>query len=139
MVESKESREKLSNHQNLAVILVRGFLHMEGSIRSTLQMLNLHHRLCCVVVKDTPAYKGMLRKCKDYITWGEINEATLKELKDKRQETIIVKGEKIVAPFFRLHPPVKGFERGGIKASFKTGGVVGYRSAKVNDLLKRMI
>jgi len=41
--------------------------------------------------------------------------------------------------FFRLKPPVKGFEKGGIKKPFAQGGVLGYRTNKVNDLLKRML
>ena len=41
--------------------------------------------------------------------------------------------------FFRLKPPLHGFERGGIKKPFSLGGVLGYRKDKINDLIKRMI
>ena len=40
---------------------------------------------------------------------------------------------------FRLKPPSKGFERKGIKMSFKEGGALGYRGEKINELLERMI
>ena len=37
--------------------------------------------------------------------------------------------------FFRLKPPVKGFERGGIKKPFILGGALGYRKEKINDFI----
>ena len=40
---------------------------------------------------------------------------------------------------FRLNPPIKGFERKGIKKPFTSGGVLGYRGVKINDLISRMI
>jgi len=42
-------------------------------------------------------------------------------------------------PVFRLKPPSKGYDRGGIKQPYTKGGALGYRSEKINDLLKRMI
>ncbi|GEM_PF-59177 len=42
-------------------------------------------------------------------------------------------------PFFRLHPPRGGYERGGIKKPFTLGGALGYRGKYINDLLMRMI
>jgi large subunit ribosomal protein L30 len=47
-----------------------------------------------------------------------------------------VKGLK---PVFRLNPPRKGFERGGIKKSVKDGGALGYRGAEISRLIKRMM
>ncbi len=44
-----------------------------------------------------------------------------------------------VKPYFRLTPPVKGFERGGIKKPFSMGGVLGYRKEKINALIQRMM
>ena len=41
--------------------------------------------------------------------------------------------------FFRLSPPVKGFDRKGIKVQFSLGGALGYRKEKINDLIKRMV
>jgi len=42
-----------------------------------------------------------------------------------------------IQPFFRLHPPSKGY-KGKIKRNFGSGGELGYRGEKINDLLKRM-
>jgi len=41
--------------------------------------------------------------------------------------------------FFKLCPPVHGFERKGIKKPFSMGGVLGYRKEKINELIKRMV
>lgn len=41
-------------------------------------------------------------------------------------------------PFFRLHPPRKGYERKGIKKPYSTGGALGFRGEKIHDLIARM-
>jgi len=41
--------------------------------------------------------------------------------------------------FFRLKPPIKGFENKGIKQPFSKGGALGYRKDKINDLIMNMI
>ena len=115
----------------LAVIRVRGPVGAIRGVKDTLNMLRLYRTNFCVVVEDTPSMKGMILKIKDYATWGEINDETLKLLIDKRGE----KNKK----FFRLNPPKKGFGRKGIKTSFKMGGALGNRKSKINDLIKRML
>lgn len=40
-------------------------------------------------------------------------------------------------PFFRLHPPVGGWEP--IKRHYTVGGALGYRGGAINDLVKKMI
>ena len=115
----------------LAIIRVRGLIGLEREIKDTLNMLKLFRKNYCIILEDTPITKGMISKAKDYITWGEIDEETLKLLTEKRGK----KGIK----FFRLNPPKKGFGRKGIKVSFKAGGALGYRKEKINDLIKRML
>ncbi|NHJ02226.1 MAG: 50S ribosomal protein L30 [Candidatus Heimdallarchaeota archaeon] len=41
-------------------------------------------------------------------------------------------------PVFRLHPPKKGHERGGVKYAYTTGGALGYRADDINKLLIQM-
>lgn len=114
----------------LAAILVRGMIGSDQDIKDTLRMLNLQKKNSCVVVAATEANKGMLHKCKDYITYGELDEETLKEMESKRQK---------VNNHFTLQPPRGGFERKGIKTPFASKGALGYRGEKINDLLKKMI
>ncbi len=129
----------------LAVVLVRGMVKVVKPVKETLMMLNLHRKNHCVVVDDTPAYKGMLLRVKDYITWGEIDDATFAELvqkrgqlSDGRQKSLEVNGKKYKR-YFALNPPRKGFGRKGIKRAFKIGGALGDRGEKMNDLVKRML
>jgi len=41
-------------------------------------------------------------------------------------------------PVFRLHPPKKGHNRGGIKVSYSIGGALGSRGPEINTLVKKM-
>ncbi|MDI9623918.1 MAG: 50S ribosomal protein L30 [Methanothermobacter sp.] len=149
-----------------AVIRVRGSVGVKKDIKDTLAMLRLHRINHAVIVEETPDYKGMLQKAKDYITWGEINKETLasmiqkrgrlpgnkkitkEHIKDKGYSTFkelaeaILKGKtKLedldIKPVFRLQPPRKGYE--SVKKSFKEGGSLGYRGDKINELIQRMI
>ncbi len=45
---------------------------------------------------------------------------------------------KGVKPFFRLHPPRKGFKK-SIKRHYHDNGELGYRSKDINNLVKRMM
>jgi large subunit ribosomal protein L30 len=110
----------------------------------------------------------MLRKSKDYVTWGEVSKETIalllkkrgrlvgdkkltdeyakelgyKSLDDLAEALFKVEVEctclQNVKPVFRLHPPTKGF-KGKIKRSYAAGGELGYRGEAINDLLKRMM
>jgi large subunit ribosomal protein L30 len=115
----------------IVAVRVRGLMNIRGSISDTMNLLMLFRKNFCVVLDDTPSVKGMLFKVKDYITWGVIDDDTLKLLIEKRGK----KDQK----FFRLNPPRKGFGRKGIKTPFSIGGALGDRRDKINDLVKRMI
>ena len=122
------------------MILIRGVINVDKQVKDTLHNLRLRKKLSCVVVDNTPSNKGMLDKCKDYITWGEIDNETEKELKEKRgKKTKDKEGKEVEKKFYNLHPPRKGFERKGIKVTFKVGGALGYRGDKINALIKRML
>lgn len=113
----------------LAAVKVRGVINAITPIKDTIKMLKLHRTNYCVILENNPSNTGMLKMAKDYITWGEINEETLKLLKQK-------KGEQ---KFYKLTPPRKGYGRKGIKTSFTDSGALGYRGEKINDLLQRML
>ena len=115
----------------IAIIVVRSSAGARQEEKDTLTMLRLRKKHACVVVDKTPSMMGMLNKVKDFTTYGEIDEETMKLLSEKRQ-----KKEKL---FFALHPPIGGYERKGIKAPYSIGGVLGYRGENINVLLKKMI
>jgi len=150
------------------VIRVRGQPDVNYNIEYTMELLGLNKVNNCAVIPENPSTKGMLQVVKDYCTWGEIDEATLAALirargkvvgdkalddaylkensefatVDDMAKAIIENNYKMkdvvgVKPIFRLHPPIKGYE--GNKRSFQNGGALGYRGAKINDLVNRMI
>jgi len=120
---------------NIAIIRLRGTDDVKGGIENTMRMLKLHKKHTCSVYPKTPVIMGMLEKCKDYVTYGEIDEETLKLLVEKRGMT--KKGEP--ANYYHLHPPRGGFERGGIKTPFTLKGALGYRKEKMNLLIRKML
>ncbi|HLC99271.1 MAG TPA: uL30 family ribosomal protein [Candidatus Nanoarchaeia archaeon] len=139
MSEAKTEKTGVKGKKVLvAVILVRGLIDIKEGIKDTLKMLRLFRKNYCVVIEDSASSRGMVNKVKDYTTWGEIDEPTLKLLIEKRSEKNPRDPKKTKA-FFRLQPPRKGFGRNGIKYPFSKGGALGYRGEKINDLIKRML
>ncbi|MCH8329430.1 MAG: uL30 family ribosomal protein, partial [Nanoarchaeota archaeon] len=117
--------------------------------------LGINKKNYCVVVPKTASYVGMVKKVKDYVAWGDVDEETYNKLVEKRGEEytgrlsdkkgkihynkfIDVNGKKI-KKIFRLNSPRKGYGRKGIKVSFRSGGALGYRGNKINELIERMI
>ncbi len=153
----------------IAVVRVRGECKLRQEIKDTFKMLRLYKKNNCVVIRSTPTYLGMLEKVKDFVTWGEIDEKTFKDLIKKRgrlprkkplTESYLKEKTKLdfdsftkeffefkkdlkdipgLKRFFRLQPPIKGFERKGIKKPFSMGGALGYRKDKINELISRMV
>ena len=120
----------------LAVVLVRGLAKVKKPIKETLHMIKLYKKNSCTIMEQTDSNKGMLNKVKDYVAYGEIDNATLKLLAEKRKkDSLSSKSYKI----FKLNPPRGGFERKGIKKAFSQGGALGYRGSKINQLLKKMV
>ena len=137
-----------TQQKQIAVIRLRGTTGLRGDVAATLHMLNIRHVNHCTIVPDRPDVVGMLKKAKDYITWGHIDADTLKLLLEKRGEAAGAAGAKHsislngkdYKPYFRLSPAKGGLGKRGIKASFAGGsGALGDRKDKINELLKKMI
>ncbi|MBI2650074.1 uL30 family ribosomal protein [Candidatus Woesearchaeota archaeon] len=143
------------NANQLAAVRVRGLTGIKTKIKDTMNILRLYKNNYCCILPNTPIYVGMLMKAKDYITWGEIDDETFKMLVEKRGEEFsgretdskgkikyndfVVINNKKIKKYFRLNAPRKGFGRKGIKNPFTSGGALGYRGEKINDLIKRMV
>lgn len=148
-----------------AVVKLRSGINASKKVRDTLKTLGLRKNNHCVLVSETPGYKGMLQKVKDYVAWGEISRESLKNLLRRRAHLIggkrltqdhiqkmgfesfdtladaILNGgielrDVPVKPVFKLHPPRKGHR--GIKKSFAWGGELGYHGDEINSLLYKM-
>lgn len=126
--------------KKLAAIRIRGIIHSTMPIRHTLENLNLHNRNTLAIFNDSESVRGMMKKVKDYVTWGEVDAETEEQVIAKRAQFLVDKdGKKVQLPFYRLSPPKKGYGRKGIKDAFASGGALGYRGEKINDLIKRML
>src|SRR3989344_5189799 len=91
MIMAEESKTKTAEKPGvkkgkIAIIRLRGLTGLTSPVKDTLSMLNLHKKHHCVVVDSSPVVLGMIRKVKDYITWGYIDSETLKVLTEKKGE-----------------------------------------------------
>ncbi len=138
----------------LAIVRVRGAVRASEDIHRTFAHLNLPNANACSIVPATPSMLGMVRKVKDFVTWGEVDEALAKALFEKYGEQYgdlmagkarlythkyIEMSGKRYKPTLRLNPPRKGYGRKGVKVAFAAGGALGYRGEKISELLKRMM
>ena len=150
-----------------AVVQVRGVVNTNREIKDTLKMLRLHHINHCVLVPDTPAYLGMIRKVKDYVAYGEVDRETLAILLHTRGR--LTGNGQLTDDYVRAHTPYADIDefatalcsgetsfrdlveikpvlrlhppRKGyktIKRTFQQGGALGYYGPQINDLLYKM-
>jgi large subunit ribosomal protein L30 len=119
----------------IAIIRIRGTDDVKSTLESTMRMLKLHKKHTCSIYPKTDSLMGMLEKCKDYVTYGEIDEETYNLLVEKRG----IKKEGKLVNYFHLQPPKGGFERRGIKTPFSMKGALGYRKDKINVLIRKMV
>jgi large subunit ribosomal protein L30 len=152
----------------LAVIRIRGTVKIKGDIVDTLAMLRLKNINHCVLVSESPHYRGMLNKVKDYVTWGPIDretttkliktrgklqggmpvdEASVKALGDfKSLEDLAHAVADGRAVWGKLEGIVPVFRlhpprkgHEGMKRSFVAGGALGNRGKDINHLIQRML
>ena len=158
------------DRKRVAIVRIRGKVHVREDIKDTMKHLNLNHINNCIIIDTRDQYRGMINKVNDYVAWGEIDTGTLKKLLAKRGMLIGDKkfDEKYLKEktkykslkefseafmkfdaelkeipgfksLFRLSPPRKGHERGGIKKPYAVGGALGYRGSKINELIGKMV
>ncbi|MEM1540289.1 MAG: 50S ribosomal protein L30 [Candidatus Bathyarchaeia archaeon] len=160
--------EETESRKCIAAVRVRGIISAPLQVRETLKMLNLKRNNYAVLIDDRPSFIGMLKTAQSFVTWGEISKETLTTLLTERGRLVGNKkltddyAKKLgyasleeladaiynckveywklpnIQPYFRLHPPTKGF-KGKIKKGYGMGGELGYRGEKINELLQRMI
>ncbi|MFO8020340.1 MAG: 50S ribosomal protein L30 [Promethearchaeia archaeon] len=84
----KKSKNLQDNAQLYFVVRIRGAPGMRRTILDTLQMLRMHKVNHGVLIWGEKSFKGMLQKCNNYITYGEIDEETLISLLRERGRII---------------------------------------------------
>jgi large subunit ribosomal protein L30 len=160
--------QKTEECKSLVVVRVRGTVSAMKEARETLELLRLTHTNHAVLIDSRPAYKGMLQRVNNYVTWGEPTKETVAAMLQKRgrlagqkkisEEFLTKAGYKSiddlaeaivnckaqyskldgVEPRFKLHPPSKGY-KGQTKNAYRAGGEAGYRGEAINELVKRMV
>jgi len=151
-----------------AAVRLRGLVNVNPDIRKTLELLNLTRVNHCVLIQKNPTTDGMLQVVKDFITWGEIDKKTLKNLIEKRGRMIGDKkltdadiknstsydnvdklSDAIISDKFKYKDisnvkpifrlsPAKNGLK-SIKRPYNKKGSVGYRGNDINKLLEKMI
>ncbi len=155
------------NQRTQFILRIRGGVDAPKPVEDTLTMLRLEKNNSATLIRESSSYTGMLRKVKDYVTWGEPTTETIKILLERRGRLVgdkkitndALKGlgyediEKLstalhageleitqlngIKPFFRMHPPKKGFKK-TVKRPFNDRGELGYRGEAINELIVRM-
>jgi len=133
----------------IAVIRLKGKRALSPAVISTLESLNLNRLYTCTLLPDNVASRGMIRACKDSVSFGAVDEATVEKLLLLRGTTR--EGKKLSAamapdaiarlakeiseggkplsqhallPIFFLAPPRGGFD-GGSKKAYAPFGPLG--------------
>lgn len=160
--------QKGKQRKCVAVVRIRGTVSGSMHARETLKMLRLIRNNYAVLVDNRPSFLGMIKAAQDYVTYGEPSKETViklikergrlkgnKNLSDEYAQKLSHKSLDELAeavsdcrveywklpniqPVFRLHPPSKGF-KGKIKRGYRSGGELGYRGEKIDELLNRML
>ncbi|MGD2200421.1 MAG: 50S ribosomal protein L30 [Candidatus Bathyarchaeota archaeon] len=155
------------DRKSILAIRIRGTINVPTRVTDTLKMLRMERNNTSTLIDDRPDYRGMLQRAKDYITWGEPTVETIRLLLEKRGRidgnhpiteeavrplgyddlgalaTALHSGQaefhklEGIKPFFRLHPPRKGFKR-TVKRPYRSGGELGNRGEAINELAHRM-
>ncbi|MEK6940339.1 MAG: uL30 family ribosomal protein, partial [Nanoarchaeota archaeon] len=76
------------NNTRLVIVRVRGVCKLKKKTEATMRMLRLFKKNHCSIVKNSKQVIGMIQKIKDYVTWGELDEGTMRLLLEKRGRII---------------------------------------------------
>lgn len=138
----------------ILAIRISGQVGVPREKKEALYKLRLRRKYAAVLLQPTSVNLKLLKKIRDYISYGNVDNETLIELIKLRGKLLTNKKQKIevekiaqelekkslqtlgLKPFFRLHPP-----RGGIEAKKHAGvgkGVLGHNK-KINELVRRML
>ncbi len=150
-----------------AIIRLRGSVNTKPEIKDTLKMLRLNQINHCVVVPDTPNYKGMIQKVKDYVAYGPINSETLALILENRGRVAggdrltdeyvaknsgfksikefaeaLASGKAVMSDVAGLNPVFRMHPprkgHAGLKRTFQQGGALGNYGEDISLLVEKM-
>ncbi len=126
----------------IAVVRIHGQVGLSKEIEETLRRLRIREKYNLVFIDEKDSVRfGMVKKSKDYVMYGRIDDSLVQkiieargELKEKKKKA--KKTLENIKPWIRLHPP-----RGGFKKSTKLPcpkGVLG-ENKDIAKYLERML
>ncbi len=150
-----------------AIIRLKGSVNTKPDIKDTLKMLRLNQINHCVVVPDTPNYRGMIQKVKDYVAFGSINGETLALILENRGR--LVGGDRLTDEYVAKNSGFKSIKEfaaavadgkaklgdipalnpvfrmhpprkghAGLKRTFQQGGALGNYGEDISRLVEKM-
>ena len=123
-------RKQIKMTNKIAVIRIRGQVGLDKDMKETLFRMKLRRKYVCAIFEPTKENLGMVKKTRNFISYGEISDETYNELVKKRGKKV---GGKL-KPFFRLHPP-----RGGAETKLHyPRGILG-ENKEMDKLIGRML
>ena len=114
----------------IAAVKVRGDIDAERKVSETFDNLNLESKNQLVLLEDNDPMRGMLKKVKDYVAYGELSEDTVEALEQKK-DVELEEGDVV-----SLSPPSGGYR--STKKNFSEGGALGDRK-NLDKLVKKMM
>ncbi len=111
------------NTKKILIIRIRGKVGVNQKVEKTMRLIGLKNKFNAVLLDENEKTKGILKRIKDYVSFGIADEKTINAFKDKK--------------VLRLKPPKGGFKRETRLSGEK--GELGNKKEKINDLFKRMI
>ena len=72
----------------ICAIRIRGGVGLDRDVTEALNRLRLRRKYSCIVLKPNPVIEGMIRKVKDFVAYGEINDGVFEKLIEKRGQII---------------------------------------------------
>lgn len=152
----------------IVVVRVRGNVGTSREIEAILRQMHLTRKNHATLIHGSPSSDGVLRKVKDYVTWGEVSLETITELLAKRgaisgnrrltedyiKNTLGYESLAVLAKdLHEMQADLRDLEgmkplfrlhppRKGFQGSTKKPypeGVLGYRGEEINSLLTRML
>jgi len=104
----------------IVAVKIRGSVDARKSIQKTIETLGLTKTNKAVVLEDTDSNRGMLRKAKDYIAYGTVEDDVAEEVEEQTH----------------LSPPSGGLK--STKRQYHQGGSLGKRD-DMETLLEKML
>ncbi len=151
-----------------AIVRIRGKVRRSAPVADTLRLLRLTRQNHCVLVLESPANAGMVKKVQNFVTWGEVSPEIVAKLLLKRGRgpsdarmndafikenskfksvwdfaQAVTKGEATLTDVKGLKPVLRLHPpKGGFEATkrpYRDAGSLGYRGDAINALLEQMI